>query len=184
MRLRTYRSLRRVIGNRALIVALLLAILIHLHPVLGQAPREFDQLIGDWEGKGELFGVEATFSMTWTWLFGRQFLRLNFQNSIPMSDGQERVLRGRGFYKYMEDGSVEGTWLDSRGMMLPLRGGIEEGRLDVKWGTPKTEVGRTVYRILDNDHVHAVDFVLKEGEWEQFGSAHYTRVKEEEEVSP
>ena len=179
-----YRVFHRTSKTKMLVVFILLGTLILIQPVLGQAPREFDLLVGKWEGQGKLFGVEASFNMTWTWVLSRQFLRLSFQNSFPGRDGQERVLRARGFYRYKEDGSVDGTWLDSRGELLPLRGNVQKGRLDIKWGTPKTEVGRTVYRILDNDHVQVLDYVLKDGEWEQFGLAHYKRIRTEKDTFP
>ena len=178
---RTFRCLTK---TRVLVVFSILGTLARIQPAQGQAPREFDLLVGEWKGKGKLFGVDASFSMTWSWMFNRKFLRLSFQNSFPRGDDQEQVLKARGFYRYEEGGAVEGTWLDSRGALLPLRGAVGEGRLSITWGTQKTELGRTEYMILDKDRLHVVDFVFQDGEWEQFGSAYYTRVGAEADALP
>ena len=132
--------------------------------------------MGEWEGQGKLFGRDATFSMKWESVLGQQFVRLTFQNRMESEDGAARVLEAQALYKPTGPSAFEGTWFDSRGVVQPLRGSVEAEALTVLWGTPETEEGRTIYRLLDENRIEVEDFVLRDGEWSQFGSASYGRV--------
>ena len=134
------------------------------------------QFIGAWEGHGTLFGADATFSMKWEWVLEKQFVRLTFQNKMQSSEGVERILKAQAFYKPIGAGRFEGTWFDSRGMVLPLKGSAEQTTLTTLWGTPETEQGRTVYRLVDKSHLEVEDFVLKGDQWHHFGQAIYRRL--------
>ncbi len=114
--------------------------------------------------------------MKWDWVLGQQFVRLRFENNMRGADGVERVLAAEAFYKPLPNGRFDGTWFDSRGVVLPLQGSIEEATLTTLWGTPETEQGKTVYRLLDGDQLEVTDFVLQNEQWNQFGHAIYTRV--------
>lgn len=136
----------------------------------------FDQFIGDWGGKGKLMNADAEFRMTWEWVLERNFVRLTFQNKMRGSDGTERMLKAQAFYKPQPSGDLTGTWFDSRGMVLPLKARVEHDTLTTLWGSPETEQGRTEYRKLNEGRIEVKDFVLKNGEWRQFGHAIYKRV--------
>jgi len=114
--------------------------------------------------------------MRWEWVLNQQFVRLTFRNEMQNPDGVKRTLDAQAFYRLTEEGRVEGTWFDSRGMVLPLRGSADSTALTILWGTPETEEGRTEYRLLSENELEVRDFVLKDDRWRRFGEALYTRV--------
>ena len=59
--------------------------------------------------------------------------------------------------------------------MLPLDASAKDGSLITHWGTSETEQGRTAYKVVSKNRIDVADFVLKEGEWKQFGKAIYRR---------
>lgn len=147
---------------------------------VGQSDTSFvDRLIGAWHGEGKLFGADAVFSMTWERVLGGQFIRLTFENKLQRPNEAARVLQAQAFYKSAGVDRLEGTWFDSRGMVLPLEGSVAPASLTTLWGTPATEQGRTVYRVVDEERVEVEDYVLKEGQWHEFGRATYRRVPNE-----
>lgn len=133
------------------------------------------QFTGAWDGYGKLFGNEATFTMQWEWVLERQFIRLVFQNKIEREGRIAHKLDAQAYYKPIGAAQLEGTWFDSRGMVLPLQGSIEHHTLTMIWGTPETEQGRTVYRLLDRNRIEVEDFVWRNDQWDQFGHALYKR---------
>lgn len=143
------------------------------------APQEdtlLHQFTGAWDGYGKLFGNEATFTMQWQWVLERQFIQLVFQNKIEREGRIEHKLDAQAYYKRIGTTQLEGTWFDSRGMVLPLQGSIEHHTLTMLWGTPETEQGRTVYRLLDRNRIEVEDFVWRDDQWDQFGHALYKRL--------
>lgn len=141
-------------------------------PLSAQA---LDPFLGVWEGRGRLFNMDAGFHMTWERVLGGRFVRLTFRNSIPGTDGSSRSLDAQAYYKLDDDGRINGTWFDSRGMVLPLRGSVEGDALIIHWGSPETEEGRTEYRFVDETRIIVEDFVLRDGDWHHFGHAAYER---------
>jgi hypothetical protein len=144
--------------------------------VSAQEPSVIHQFLGTWQGEGTLFGADARFSMKWEWVLEQKFVRLTFQNEISNPDDASRILKAQAFYKQLEAGELEGTWFDSRGMVLPLRARAEQATLTTHWGTEATEQGRTVYRLRNENQVEVEDSVLKDGQWHLFGQATYRRV--------
>lgn len=134
-----------------------------------------NSLIGSWSGTGTLMGAPAEFHMQWAWVLGEQFIRLTFENRISRSDGEDFVLSAIGIYQQKDEEKFEGTWFDSRGMVLPLDATIIDSALVTLWGSPETEQGRTVYKVVSIDRIDVEDYVLKDGEWKQFGKAIYRR---------
>ena len=92
-----------------------------------------------------------------------------------MAISKAKNISAIGFYQPMGDERYEGTWFDSRGMVLPLDASRMGGALVTLWGTPDTEQGRTIYRIIAKDRIEVEDYVLKDNEWKQFGEAVYRR---------
>ncbi len=120
-------------------------------------------------------GMNAEFRMQWEWVLENKFIRLTFQNKILRSDGDELILKAQGFYQPKGGEQYKGTWFDSRGMVLPLHASVKDSGLVTLWGTPETEQGRTIYRLVDKDKIELKDFVLKDNDWKQFGYAVYQR---------
>ena len=135
-----------------------------------------NRLIGTWNGAGKLFGAEAEFMMSWERALENKFVRLTFENKMKRSDGKTQILKAQAFYKPEGETQFQGMWFDSRGMILPLKATAGDSALTTSWGSPETEQGRTVYRIIDGDTVEVNDFVLtKDGQWKHFGHAMYHR---------
>jgi hypothetical protein len=170
-----------VISKKTMVTALLTVVfsLGLIWPVKGgdadQHVLFIDQLIGSWRGAGTLFGASATFQMKWEWTLDSQFVRLTFENRIPQADGKDFALKAQAFYKLTGEDQYEGTWFDSRGMVLPLNATAEDSSLVTLWGSPETEQGKTVYRIVQRDSIEVDDFVVKNGDWMAFGKASYGR---------
>jgi hypothetical protein len=167
--------------NWAFTLLIILPALLCLAPLskqgaLAQEVPVLHQFIGGWEGHGKLFGADAAFSMQWEWVLEQQFVRLTFQNKMQSGDGTVRILKAQAFYKPIGAGQFEGTWFDSRGMVLPLQGSAADTTLTTLWGTPEIEQGRTVYRLLGEGQLEVEDFVLRGDQWQQFGHALYRRM--------
>ena len=163
-------------ARRVLALITLLPALLGPHRTVAQEFPLIDQFVGTWEGQGELFGADATFSMQWEWVLENQFVHLTFENSVQTPNGLTQSFNARAFYKPGEPGQLGGTWFDSRGMVVPLQGNVDDNTLTVPWGTPGTEQGRTVYRQLDEGELEVEDYVLRGSEWQKFGHALYQRM--------
>lgn len=69
-----------------------------------------------------------------------------------------------------------GTWIDSRGVILPLSVTVTSDSLTTEWGQELTERGRTVYRLSAPDTLDVLDFVRgPEGQFREFGRSTLTR---------
>jgi hypothetical protein len=134
-----------------------------------------NNFIGSWNGEGELLGAKAKFKMTWEWVLERQFTRLTFQNALVQDQGETVVLKAQAFYRHHGNERFQGTWFDSRGMVLPLEANVEDSALVTRWGSPETEQGKTIYRLRSDGHIEVNDFVLKNNDWKSFGHAVYRR---------
>ena len=105
-------------------------------------PNVIPQLIGQWEGEGELFGQPAAFSMVWEWELNQQFVRLSFENRL-LENGQPRtVLRATAHYRVRDSDQLSGTWVDTRGEILELKATATDSALVTHWFA-KSEQGRT-----------------------------------------
>ncbi|TDI93390.1 MAG: hypothetical protein E2O77_03015 [Caldithrix sp.] len=99
-----------------------------------------NNLMASWPGEGKLFGSDSEFNMNWEWTLDKKFVRLTFQN---------KVTKAEAFYQATGAKEYIGTWFDSRDMILSLKAGVEDSALVTLWGSPETEQGRTIYRLMD-----------------------------------
>ena len=130
-----------------------------------------DSFFGKWEGSGTLYNTAATFSMEWEQVLNAQFLRLDFSNAL---DSGAFSMNAHGYYKIDGD-SLTGHWFDSRGVSFPLTGVVKDQTMIIHWGTTDFEQGRTEYALLAPGKMEVTDFVLRNGEYAQFGKATYQR---------
>ncbi|MFQ5652713.1 MAG: DUF6265 family protein [bacterium] len=134
--------------------------------VFAQEEALLDSFIGSWRGAGTLFGQQAEFVMTWERVLHGQFVRLSFRNP---------AIQAEAFYHLTDSPESRGTWIDSRGVILPLTAVVHDSVLETTWGSAETEQGRTTYRLLEPNAMNVTDFVFKDGQWRRFGHARYTR---------
>ncbi len=136
----------------------------------------FAELAGSWEGTGEVLGMASVQQARWEPALDAAFFRFVFDNRMTAADGKQSRFRAEAFYRVAQDGSVTGTWLDSRGITQPLAGGQDEtGALVILWGTEETERGRSTYRLVDDALEITDEVVGEDGNWRVFGQTRLTR---------
>jgi hypothetical protein len=140
-------------------------------PSQAQERDVFTQLAGCWEGRGDLFGRPAVFSMTWERRVANTWV-LTFSNAFVDSTGQRTpVLQATALYGRM---AGTGVWFDTRGLRLELTWTATDSLLAVEWRAPD-ERGRTHYRVRDDATIDVTDEVYAAEGWRRFGSAQYQR---------
>lgn len=134
----------------------------------------FDAVLGkDWMGTGTLMSKEATFTMSWARVLNDQFYQLEFSNETEVFR-----FEAIGYYQLVGPDSVAGTWFDVRGNTFPLQGNVTSTQLTINWGSPETEMGKTVYSLLEDGSIEVLDYVEKGGTMVQFGQAVYRDSKD------
>ncbi len=130
---------------------------------------------GEWVGLGEMFGRETIVSLSWAPALGDSFSRLHLHYR-SRDDDQQFEFEGIGYYRADNESGFAGTWLDSQGNIHPLMADLQDETLTTSWGTESTELGQSVYRLLENGHLEVIDSVKNEnGEWQDFGRAVLSR---------
>jgi len=142
-----------------------------------QQTKLIDNFLGEWKGTGKLFVNDAEFFMKWEKTLGDKFIQLDFKNSFKLQNGKEITMTAKAFYKHESENNFKGTWFDSRGMILPLKSNIDQNAFITFWGTPETEQGKTIYKFFEDNTIQTEDYVLKNGEWKQFGTADYKKTE-------
>jgi len=124
---------------------------------------------GEWAGPGKMFGREVSVSLSWTPALSGRFSRIHlFYRSHD--DDQRFEFEGIGYYRADDEPGFAGTWLDSQGNIHPLMAQLQDETLTTSWGTAATELGQSVYRLLENGHLEVIDSVRnKNGDWQEFG---------------
>lgn len=131
----------------------------------------YNNILGNWEGKGTLMGNTATFQMQWKTTLNNRFIQLTFSNSFTDKQGTTRTLTSHAYYNFS---TKKGVWVDSRGVILPLVLEFTSTTLTVLWGDAHTEQGKTIYKVM-KDGMLTEDHVLKNGKYFLFGTASYTK---------
>lgn len=155
-------------------VALLFVLLLSLNQnVKGvEEIASLKRLEGTWAGEGKFMGNGARLELKYEWVLNGKFLRLSLKNESRTAGGERQLFEGHVYYEAKSDGSVAGTWFDSRGVSFPVKGSFEGDALTVLWGSAATEQGKSVYRFVDARTIEVVDSVLaKDGTWRQFAAA-------------
>lgn len=142
------------------------------------AADPFDQLLGEWTGEGTLLGRPARFEMSWRSGTVPGVYALSFSNGFvdpaaPTGSPVQPVLSAEALYQQRPDGTVHGTWFDTRGVRIDLEGEAQDRELRITWTAP-TENGVTLYRVVA-DGVEVIDSVQAASGWREFGRAQYRR---------
>ncbi len=131
-------------------------------------PTLLDRLTGHWSGSGRVTGLESSIEMAWEPVVGARFVRLTFRNTMATA-GAPRVFEGHAYYRATASDSLTGTWFDSRGLVLPIVATATGSALESTWGTPDTEQGRTIYRLVGADSLELIDSVRTKTGMREFG---------------
>ena len=143
---------------------------------VGAGEVSLRRLEGSWGGEGMFMGNRARLELKYEWVLNGKFLRLSLNNESRTQAGERQVFEGHAYYEAKSDGSVSGTWFDSRGVSFALKGSFEGDTLTVLWGGSDQEQGKSVYRLVEANRLEVTDSVKqKNGEWRQFASAVVTR---------
>lgn len=140
------------------------------------AADSLDFLSGDWSGPGNLSGSETRVSQSWRPALNGAFTNIEHKIWMTTEEGLELVFEGTGYYRELPDQSLTGVWVASNGRILPLLATVEANTMTARWGNSETESGKTVYRLLADGRLSAVDAVVDaDGTLREFGSAILTR---------
>jgi hypothetical protein len=112
--------------------------------------RALNALVGDWQGAGTTSDMPSKQRLHWETVLGGKFVRLTLDNRMQTPDGKEWQFQAQALYRVLPDGTIAGTWFDSRGYTFPLNGRADDsGVLTIDWGSDDTERGLSRYRIRD-----------------------------------
>lgn len=134
------------------------------------------RLLGVWSGEGTVLGQTARVRMEWAPALDGSFVRLTFVNQMGPAD-KTRKFEGHAYYRAAADGAgYRGTWMDNSGAIRPIDGTRDGDALVARWGTPQTEEGETIYRLLSTAKMEVVDRVKsRDGTWREFGRVTLSR---------
>lgn len=142
------------------------------------AAQLFAELGGAWEGSGETEGMPARLRLQWEPVLDGAFTRLTLSNRMTTQDAREWHFQAQAFYRVGADGAISGTWVDSRGVSLPLAGVAEPGLLTIHWGTETSvERGRSSYRIAAGAVEITDEVQTADGGWRVFGRSRLARME-------
>ena len=138
-------------------------------------PSTSDWLVGKWIGTGTLLGRQALFTMDWSTAKPGAHLRLEFGNAFLDTAGRAQpLMAATALYLVQPDRTLTGSWYDSRGKVLTLRGTQGDSTLAIEWQAPE-ERGRTIYRLVQQGVVEVIDSVETRQGWREFGRALHRR---------
>jgi len=136
----------------------------------GAAARALAAIAGEWQGEGTTSGMVSKQRLHWEPVLDGRFTRLTLDNRMTTPDGKEWHFQAQAFYRVLPDGTIAGTWFDSRGYTFPLKGIADEaGTLTIDWGSDETERGRSSYRIADGKLEVTDEVQEKDGTLRAFG---------------
>lgn len=123
---------------------------------------------GNWSGEGKFFGQSAVQRLQWERVLDGKFTRLTVR--VETANGQP-MFEGHAYYRQIEGAQFEARWFDSQSHIYPIKAQLDVDALTAFWGEPKTEEGKSVYKLLDaGKQLEVVDSVRnKDGSWKEFG---------------
>jgi hypothetical protein len=111
-------------------------------------PGALHWLEGRWRGTGTMFGQASEAVLEVRPALGGRFLEFSYRAGR---------FEGRAFYRPVEDGRWQATWLDNRGITFPIAASLSGQTLTSDWGSAETERGRTLYRLLPDGRLEVTD---------------------------
>lgn len=136
------------------------------HVQHGDFPKSF---LGSWKGGGKSFGAASQTEMRWEQVLDGRFIRLWYRNEWRDAQGKSSAFEGHAYYKVLTSEKYEGRWFDSYGELHPIEATFDGVALTAQWGTPETKMGRTIYRLRNENEIEIVDTARrKDGTWGEF----------------
>ena len=162
---------------RTLVIVLPLLALTYQASAQAQSTPLVNRFHGTWQGEGKALGMDARLQLKWEPVLGNKFLRLSLRNEMRRAGGPAQVFEGLAYYQASKqigasggETTYEARWFDSRGLSFTIAGHVEGESLVALWGSPETEQGKSVYRLLTPGKMEVVDSVKqKDGRWKEFG---------------
>ena len=167
----------KYINIRMLVIGLALLALPYQASAQSQADPLVNRFHGTWQGDGKTLGMNARLQLKWEPVLGNKFLRLSLRNEMSRTGGPGQVFEGHAYYQAANqtggggsETKYEARWFDSRGLSFPITAHVEGESLIALWGSPETEQGKSVYRLVGPGKMEVVDSVKqKDGTWKEFG---------------
>lgn len=125
---------------------------------------------GTWSSPCDAWGVAATCTSTWRGGLSADHVVQDYE--IVRAADQSPIFTGRGLYRLV-DGTVDGVWEDSRGVIQDLSGSYRGDVLRVIWGDAQTEIGRSIYT-WEAGALSVQDSVLTDDGWRDFMTIDYS----------
>jgi hypothetical protein len=143
-------------------------------PAAETAAPSFGEWIGDWAGKGVVFGQPASATVRFAPALDGKAMVQDY--SLSLEGSRPQSFWGHGSYLIDAKGVVTGQWTDSARSLHDLKGRLTPGSWAIHWGSPLTEIGRTVHRLDADGAMTITDSTLQsDGSWRQFAEMRYTR---------
>lgn len=127
-------------------------------------------LIGTWTSECDAWGTPAI--CTSTWKVGAHNSHLVQEYAIVGKENGNKLFSGRGIYRVQGE-KVNVYWEDSQGAIHPLTGVYRDNTIEVIWGTPGKEMGRSSYA-HDDATLLVRDSSLTQVGWRDFMVVEYT----------
>ncbi|MEQ1550172.1 hypothetical protein [Sphingorhabdus sp.] len=161
----------RALTLATMLVALAIPATAHAQttPAESAAPATLDWMVGEWSGKGKLFGRNSEVELTVRPVAAGAAYSLDYRIYVA-ADGDATELRfaAHGFFQRGKGRKWHGRWVDNFGNLHDISGTLDAQAMTTVWGSPSTEIGRSSYSIVGGQ-LQIVDWALgKEGSFNEF----------------
>jgi hypothetical protein len=137
--------------------------------------------LGAWQGTGTVYGNEVSLTRTWSLELANQFLLADM--SVEMSNGF--AFRAMAYWRIVESGSYEITWLDEGGETETFRASGTDSSTEIviyqmEPASDDAPAGwrKVVHKITGADSYQELMYYESEGAWTGMADFRFTREKE------
>lgn len=176
-----YQSLLRIF--RALRVAIFIILSSTFSSSAG-SEQPLADFIGHWQSNGDAFGNPAISTIRWSKELKEKFARIDYAINTIIDEKPVTTFSGVAYYRSLADHTYQAFWADSEGSLHPIKAKLEGKTLTSIWGVEGSKLGRTRYKIMENDAMQVTDWVFRDNEWKQFNQNVYERVNYDSTGTP
>lgn len=161
-----------------MLVALAIPARVHaqIAPAESAAPATLDWMVGEWSGKGKLFGRDSEVELIVKPVAAGAAYSLDYRIYVA-ADGNATEMRfaAHGFFQRGKGRKWHGRWVDNFGNLHDISGTLDAQAMTTLWGSPSTEIGRSSYSIIGGQ-LQIVDWALaKDGNFNEFARSQLNR---------